>query len=178
VQEFFRLHSAGYVGKKGPYPFAALFRELPAEQNRASPALAGRTGQTSCEDSQSGIVTISKPVHSVLKWEERINKWSTIWFQKAGSVYDLIAKILPGSGLVYDLTAIDIRNGYHWFDVEDVDIAAPIGREILVEVQASGLCHTDLLFATHDFAPTPSVLGHELNLDDLVSRRISPREGE
>jgi len=32
VQEFFRLHSAGYVGKKGPYPFAALFRELPAEQ--------------------------------------------------------------------------------------------------------------------------------------------------
>jgi hypothetical protein len=93
-------------------------------------------------------------------------------------VYDLIAKILPGSGLVYDLTAIDIRNGYHWFDVEDVDIAAPIGREILVEVQASGLCHTDLLFATHDFAPTPSVLGHELNLDDLVSRRISPREGE
>ena len=32
VQEFFRLHSAGYVGKKGPYPFAVLFRELPAEQ--------------------------------------------------------------------------------------------------------------------------------------------------
>ena len=31
-QEFFRLHSAGYVGKKGPYPFAVLFRELPAEQ--------------------------------------------------------------------------------------------------------------------------------------------------
>jgi hypothetical protein len=32
VQEFFRLHSAGYFGKKGPYPFAVLFRELPAEQ--------------------------------------------------------------------------------------------------------------------------------------------------
>jgi hypothetical protein len=27
VQEFFRLHSAGYVGEKGPYPFAVLFRE-------------------------------------------------------------------------------------------------------------------------------------------------------
>ena len=27
------------------------------------------------------------------------------------------------------------------FDVQDVDIAAPIGREVLVEVQASGLCH-------------------------------------
>jgi hypothetical protein len=37
----------------------------------ASPALAGRTGQTSCKDSQSGIATISKPVHSILKWEER-----------------------------------------------------------------------------------------------------------
>jgi len=35
------------------------------------------------------------------------------------------------------------------FDFEDVDIASPIGREVLVDVQASGLCHTDLLFATH-----------------------------
>jgi hypothetical protein len=48
------------------------------------------------------------------------------------------------------------------FDFEDVDIAAPIGREVLVNVQASGLCHTDLLFATHDIVPTPSVLGHEV----------------
>ena len=38
----------------------------------------------------------------------------------------------------------------HGFDVEDVDIAEPRGREALVDVQASGLCHTDLLFATHD----------------------------
>ena len=36
------------------------------------------------------------------------------------------------------------------FDFEDVDIAAPMGREVLVNVQASGLCHTDLLVATHD----------------------------
>src|SRR6202045_161613 len=48
------------------------------------------------------------------------------------------------------------------FDFEDVDIATPIGHEVLVEVQASGLCHTDLLFATHDIVPTPSVLGHEV----------------
>src|SRR6201999_3841776 len=35
--------------------------------------------------------------------------------------------------------------------------------EVLVEVRASGLCHTDLLFATHSgFVPTPAVLGHEL----------------
>jgi S-(hydroxymethyl)glutathione dehydrogenase/alcohol dehydrogenase len=42
------------------------------------------------------------------------------------------------------------------------EIATPIGREVLVNVQASGLCHTDLLFATHDIVPTPAVLGHEV----------------
>jgi len=46
------------------------------------------------------------------------------------------------------------------FDFEDVDIASPIGREVLVDVRASGLCHTDLPFGAHDFAPPPSVLGH------------------
>jgi len=48
------------------------------------------------------------------------------------------------------------------FELNDVDIATPIGREVLVDVKASGLCHTDLLFATHNFVPTPSVLGHEV----------------
>src|SRR5229473_6295635 len=48
------------------------------------------------------------------------------------------------------------------FDFEDVDIAAPMGREVLVNVQAAGLCHTDLLFATHDIVPLPAVLGHEV----------------
>jgi S-(hydroxymethyl)glutathione dehydrogenase / alcohol dehydrogenase len=46
---------------------------------------------------------------------------------------------------------------------EDVEIAPPIGREMLIDVQASGLCHTDLLFATHDIVPTPAVLGHEVS---------------
>jgi len=56
-----------------------------------------------------------------------------------------------------------VLNGIgHGFDFENVDIAAPIGREVLVDVQASGLCHTDVLFATHDFVPTPSVLGYEV----------------
>jgi|SRR5579872_2040851 len=48
------------------------------------------------------------------------------------------------------------------FDLEDVEIAPPTGREVLIDVQASGLCHTDLLFATHDIVPTPAVLGHEV----------------
>src|SRR6266568_8497832 len=48
------------------------------------------------------------------------------------------------------------------FDFEDVEIATPMGREVLVNVQASGLCHTDLLFATHEIVAAPAVLGHEV----------------
>jgi S-(hydroxymethyl)glutathione dehydrogenase/alcohol dehydrogenase len=48
------------------------------------------------------------------------------------------------------------------FALEDIQIAEPIGREVLVNVQASGLCHTDVLFATIDIVPFPAVLGHEV----------------
>jgi hypothetical protein len=61
-----------------------------------------------------------------------------------------------------DMKALVLNALEHGFDLEGVEIAAPRGREVLVDVQASGLCHTDLLFATHDIAPTPSVLGHEV----------------
>jgi S-(hydroxymethyl)glutathione dehydrogenase / alcohol dehydrogenase len=54
------------------------------------------------------------------------------------------------------------------FDFEEIQISTPIGREVLVDVQASGLCHTDLLFATHEIIPTPAVLGHEVA--GIVSR--------
>jgi len=50
------------------------------------------------------------------------------------------------------------------FDVEDVEIAEPIGREVLVDVKASGLCHSDLHFAVTDFGMAPPmVLGHEVS---------------
>ncbi|MEV0692540.1 Zn-dependent alcohol dehydrogenase [Streptomyces sp. NPDC050388] len=49
------------------------------------------------------------------------------------------------------------------FTLADVDLADPIGREVLVEVKASGLCHSDLAAAQHDLGlPVPSVLGHEV----------------
>ena len=51
----------------------------------------------------------------------------------------------------------------HGFNLEDIEIAAPMGCEVLIDVQASGLCHTDLLFATHDIVPMPAVLGHEVS---------------
>src|SRR6266852_5829782 len=60
------------------------------------------------------------------------------------------------------MKALVINAVGHGFDFEDVEIASPSGREVLVDVQASGLCHTDLLFATHDIVPTPCVLGHEV----------------
>jgi len=37
------------------------------------------------------------------------------------------------------------------------------GAKFLIDVQASGLCHTDLLFATHNIVPMPAVLGHEVS---------------
>jgi len=49
------------------------------------------------------------------------------------------------------------------FDVEEVEVDAPRGREVLVEVKASGLCHSDLHFAENNFGVVlPAVLGHEL----------------
>jgi S-(hydroxymethyl)glutathione dehydrogenase/alcohol dehydrogenase len=49
------------------------------------------------------------------------------------------------------------------FGVEDISIAAPIGREVLVDVRAAGLCHTDHTIATVDLGyAMPSVLGHEV----------------
>ena len=49
------------------------------------------------------------------------------------------------------------------FVVQEVSIADPIGREVLIQVKASGLCHSDLHIAENDFGfPLPSVLGHEI----------------
>lgn len=50
------------------------------------------------------------------------------------------------------------------FEVIDVEIDAPIGREVLVEVKASGLCHTDLHLAQAEFGmPLPALFGHEFS---------------
>jgi hypothetical protein len=76
-------------------------------------------------------------------------------------ILDLSIAIAPKFRV--DMKALVLNALNRGFDVEDVAIAAPIGREVLVEVRASGLCHTDLLFATHDFVPLPAVLGHEVS---------------
>jgi S-(hydroxymethyl)glutathione dehydrogenase/alcohol dehydrogenase len=47
--------------------------------------------------------------------------------------------------------------------IEDVDIAPPGPHEVLVDVAAAGLCHSDLRFLEGSFPhPLPVVLGHEV----------------
>ncbi|KDA05321.1 alcohol dehydrogenase [Microbacterium sp. CH12i] len=49
------------------------------------------------------------------------------------------------------------------FEIEEVEIAEPQGSEVLVDVRAVGLCHSDLHFAQADVGmPLPLVLGHEV----------------
>jgi S-(hydroxymethyl)glutathione dehydrogenase/alcohol dehydrogenase len=46
--------------------------------------------------------------------------------------------------------------------IENVDIAKPIGREVLVRTVASGVCHSDLHFIEGLYPfPPPAILGHE-----------------
>jgi hypothetical protein len=65
----------------------------------------------------------------------------------------------------------------HGFDLEDIDIAAPMGREVLIDVQASGLCHTDPLFATHDIVAALPNARLSMKINSPSCRRIcrSPR---
>ncbi|MFZ0013921.1 MAG: Zn-dependent alcohol dehydrogenase [Acidimicrobiia bacterium] len=47
-------------------------------------------------------------------------------------------------------------------DIEDVDIGRPLTGEVLIDVAAVGLCHSDLKFIEGAFAQSlPTVLGHE-----------------
>jgi S-(hydroxymethyl)glutathione dehydrogenase/alcohol dehydrogenase len=49
------------------------------------------------------------------------------------------------------------------FLVEEVELAEPRAREVVVEVKASGLCHSDLHNAENDFGhPLPALFGHEI----------------
>lgn len=50
----------------------------------------------------------------------------------------------------------------HPFEVSEVEISAPLGREVLIELKASGLCHSDFSTRNNDFGfPVPILAGHE-----------------
>ncbi len=47
-------------------------------------------------------------------------------------------------------------------EIEDVSVSKPIGREVLVKLEAVGVCHSDLHILTGDLPhPLPAILGHE-----------------
>ena len=56
-------------------------------------------------------------------------------------------------------TAALLRNPAGPFALEPIDLDDPAGDELLVRIEACGICHTDLLGRTR--LPTPSILGHE-----------------
>lgn len=61
------------------------------------------------------------------------------------------------------MKAMVVRELGGGFVPAEIDIADPIGQEVLVEVRASGLCHSDLSYSTTDFGfELPLVLGHEV----------------
>jgi S-(hydroxymethyl)glutathione dehydrogenase/alcohol dehydrogenase len=46
--------------------------------------------------------------------------------------------------------------------IEEVDVAKPIGREVLVRTVGSGVCHSDLHYVDGFYPfPAPAILGHE-----------------
>lgn len=58
------------------------------------------------------------------------------------------------------------------YDIREVCLDEPKGREVLVDIKASGLCHSDEHIRTHDFGfPMPTVLGHEIA---GVVRQVGP----
>jgi len=49
------------------------------------------------------------------------------------------------------------------YEIRDVKLDSRKGREVLVDIKASGLCHSDEHIRTNDFGfPMPTVLGHEI----------------
>lgn len=49
------------------------------------------------------------------------------------------------------------------FRVADVEVDSPIGREVLIDVKASGLCQSDRTASNLGGFPLPAVLGHEVS---------------
>ncbi|WP_139417894.1 zinc-binding dehydrogenase [Agromyces laixinhei] len=61
------------------------------------------------------------------------------------------------------MKAVVIREIGAGFETAELEISQPVGREVLVDVKASGLCHTDLTMSRNDFGnPLPAVFGHEV----------------
>ena len=66
----------------------------------------------------------------------------------------------PAAGLVTEAAVVREAGGA--FALEQVELAAPRPDEVVIELEASGMCHADLSArAGHIPFPLPAVLGHE-----------------
>ena len=69
---------------------------------------------------------------------------------------------MPASGEQTSTQAAVVREPGGAFVLEEVELAAPRPDEVVVELEASGMCHADLSArAGHIPFPLPAVLGHE-----------------
>lgn len=68
---------------------------------------------------------------------------------------------MNGHRVSYRATSAVVREPGGPFDLEQVVLSAPRPDEVLVEVVASGMCHTDLLVRDSRPESLPAVLGHE-----------------
>ncbi|TXS95339.1 NAD(P)-dependent alcohol dehydrogenase [Parahaliea maris] len=60
------------------------------------------------------------------------------------------------------ITAAVVRQPGHHFALESCELQAPGPGEVLLELEAAGICHTDLAASTQVWpVPLPAVLGHE-----------------
>jgi len=62
------------------------------------------------------------------------------------------------------MTAVVLEKAPGRLHVEEIPVPEPLAGEVLVKVQACGVCHTDLHVVKAEVAfPTPAVLGHEIS---------------
>jgi S-(hydroxymethyl)glutathione dehydrogenase / alcohol dehydrogenase len=60
------------------------------------------------------------------------------------------------------MRAAVLREQPGWLELEDVVIASPLRREVLIRVAAAGVCHSDFHIMNGDIPwPRPVVMGHE-----------------
>lgn len=61
-----------------------------------------------------------------------------------------------------EIQAAVVRQRGDAFRLEDLELESPREGEVLLQIVASGICHTDLFFKDHEAPlPLPAVLGHE-----------------
>ena len=68
---------------------------------------------------------------------------------------------MSGHSATHAATAAVVREPAGPFHLEQVELSGPRPNEVLVEVVASGMCHTDLLVRDSRTDSLPAVLGHE-----------------